>query len=204
MTMFVQRTPEQLMRDQRTYSAAWQLAAQSREHIESARRENREVQTEARRRIAALRRVNVALLERSQLSIVASQRALEIPRVVVVHRQEWMRRQLGLALTEQGLLVVATCDDGADCLGIAVAEQPDLVVVESRLPSFPAVDLLGSLREFSPRSFLAAQTESDDDVQKLIDAGASAVFSRRIPVPDACGRLVGFIRDRPEPVLVLA
>lgn len=172
---------------------------------ESARRENREVQTEARRRVGALRRANAALLARAESSIADSLKLLDAqaPRAVVVHRQEWMLRTLGTGLSKQGLLVVALCDDGADALGISVAEQPDLVVVEARLPTVPAADLLGSLRQFSPRSLLAVQVETEEDVAPLLAAGASAVFSRRVPTADACARIGVYLRDRPDGHLLL-
>jgi CheY-like chemotaxis protein len=205
MTTFLPRSMAELERDRQANIAAWRAAAEGRERIESARRENRQVQTEARRRIEALRRANTALLAQSDHSIRESIEILDVarPRAVLVHRQEWVREQLRSALLIHGMEVIAVCDDGADCLGISVAEQPDLVVVEARLPSIPAVELLSSLRQFSPWSLLAAQVESDEEVEAMLAAGARAVFHRRVPAAQACAQLAGYLRERPDDLLLL-
>jgi CheY-like chemotaxis protein len=199
------RSALELLQDQLDGVAAWQIAARAREQAENARRENREVRTEARRRLEALRRTNEALLARSDAAVMESVNILSTatPRAVVVHRQDWMREKLSIGLTEQGLTVVAQAQDGADALGISIAEQPDLLVVEDRLPSVRTVEILRTLKLFAPRTVIAAQVEHDSGVGDMLEAGAAAVFHRRVPPAVLCDQIVRYLRNRPRDVLLL-
>lgn len=199
------RSTLELLQDQLAGMAAWQIVARAREIAENTRRENREVRTEARRRLEALRRVNTALLARSEVAVAESMHFLSTttPRAVVVHRQDWMRKKLSAGLAGHGLAVVAQAEDGADALGISIAEQPDLLVVEDRLPSMRTVEVLRSLQDLAPRTVVAAQVEHDSDVGAMLDAGAAVVFSRRVPPAVFCEQVAEFLRDRPERVLLL-
>jgi hypothetical protein len=204
--LYITRTAAQLRKDRERGAAAWQSFAGSREEFETVRRENREASTEARRRLEALRRINAALLERSEKAAAASQKVIgRVPaRAVVVHRLDWMRERLALGLDEHGIAVVARERDGADGLGITIAEQPELLIVEDRLPSVRAVDLVRSLRDFAPNTVVAAQVEHADELDELIEAGAAAVFGRRVPPADVCAQLAGYLRSRPGEPLIMA
>jgi hypothetical protein len=68
------------------------------------------------------------------------------PRVVLAHRNEWFRSKLAVALTAEGIRVVADTDNGADASGITTVEQPDLLVLEDRLPSFTGPDVIGRVK----------------------------------------------------------
>ncbi len=201
----VNRTVLQLVQDQLQGITAWQTSARARELADTARKDNRELHLDSRRRLEALRRANVALIARSEVTITRSLHLLDVadPRAVVVHRQEWMREKLALGLTHQGLSVVAEADDGADALGISIAEQPDLVVIEDRLPSMTAVEVLRSLQEFAPHTVLAAQVDDGSRVAVILEAGASAVFSRRIPPAELCEQIAQFLKERPAQALLV-
>lgn len=203
---FVTRTAKALLQDQLDGITAWQEAARVMELAETARRENRQAGTEARRRLEALRRTNAALLSRSHEAADDSRKLMgRVPaRAVVVHRLDWMRDRLASGLAAQGLSVIAQEHDGADGLGVTIAEQPELLVVEDRLPSIRAAELVSSLRQFAPRTLVAAQVENPGEFELMLEAGADAVFSRRVPPASVCAQLAGFLRDRPQEPLVLA
>lgn len=199
------RTPAALRRDRERGIAAWQSAAATMEGLERVRRENREVGTEARRRLDALRRVNQALVERSELAAAASLEVMKrVPvRAVVVHRLDWMRDRLAAGLSDHGIVVVGAEHDGADGLGVTIAEQPDLLVVEDRLPSIRATEVVSSLRQFAPKTVVAAQVEGAEELEALLEAGAAAVFGRRVPPADVCAQLALLLRERPEAPLIV-
>jgi CheY-like chemotaxis protein len=193
------RSAEQLLQAQRDGVSAWQVASRAREVFEGNRRESREAKIDARRRLDALRRANVALVTRSKAVVVSGDVLQDAaPRAVVVHRQDWMRGKLALGLRGQGLRVVAEAADGADGLGISIAEQPDLVLIEDRVPSMTTTEVLRSLREFAPGTVTAAQVEHDDEVGDMLDAGAAAVFSRRMPPAQLCEQIVQFLKAQPD------
>jgi hypothetical protein len=173
-----------LRKDRQRGMAAWEQAAAAREPEAMA---NRQAGAEARRRVEALRRVSHAMTERHEL-LAGSAHQADVARGIVVHRLEWMRERLAAGLGDHGIAVVASEHDGADGLGVTIAEQPVLLVVEDRLPSLRAVEVVSSVREFDA----------------LLEAGVAAVFSRRIPPADICAHLAGLLRERPDEPLVVA
>jgi DNA-binding NarL/FixJ family response regulator len=108
-----------------------------------------------------------------------------------------------LRLAELGVEVLAEADDGADGLGISIAEQPDLVLVEDRLPSLPALELVAAVREYAGHALVGAQVEHEADVAPLVEAGVNAVFSRRIPPAVMAEELHALLLAPPnQPLLV--
>lgn len=51
---------------------------------------------------------------------------------MLAHRNEWfLTTRVAQRLTDEGVRVVARTDNGAEGIGLVVAEQPDLVPVEA-------------------------------------------------------------------------
>lgn len=105
--------------------------------------------------------------------------------MVIAHRNEWFVGKVTHAFHDRGLLVVAQVDNGADAVGIAVAEQPDLLVVEDTLAMVPGEHVVRDVREYCPRTLVAAQVAYGDRVGTLLRAGAFTVFTRQVPPLDA-------------------
>ena len=82
--------------------------------------------------------------------------------------------------------MVAESADGADGLAAVVLEQPDVLVLEARLPSLPGIDVVRTVHELAPRTLVAVQAESSAEVERLLDAGAAAVFSPTVPPAAVC------------------
>jgi CheY-like chemotaxis protein len=190
----------QLAERQRAGVTAWRNALELREAAELARQESREARLEASRKLDALRRADAALQARVELA--AASHATD-PRAVVAHRQDWVREKVALALVEQGIDVLVAVEDGAEALGVSVAEQPELLVLEGRLPSLLAVDLVRDIRTFSPATLVAAQVESDQEIAPLVEAGARVVFGRQLHPGQVAEHVVSYLRTRPDEVLLL-
>jgi CheY-like chemotaxis protein len=199
------RTPLELLQDQLDAVTAWQSAARRLELLQLVREDSGAPSGDLPEHMRGLRRANAALLARADaavaqtLDVLSTRRA----RALVAHRQEWMRDKIASGLTALGVRVLEVVDDGADALGIAVAEQPELVVVEDQLPTISTADLVRSLRKYSPRTLVTAQVQSDRDVGRMLDAGASAVFSRRVPPAMLCEQVTAYLNDASEDVLLL-
>lgn len=159
---------------------------------------------DAQRRLEALRRTQDALETRAEEVSTRSLHAQEQhPRAVVVHRNAWLRDTLGLRLAELGVRVVAETEDGAEGLGLAIAEQPDVLVVEDRLPSLPAVEVVSGVRQYVLGALVAAHVEHQEDVPKLVAAGADAVFGRRVTPGVMAEQLASLLESpRDEPLLL--
>jgi hypothetical protein len=151
---------------------------------------SREMRMDVTRSLEVLRREHVAVVRRAheQLRVTgALLRGTPGRRVVIAHRNEWFVGKVAAALQDRGLVVVACVDNGADAVGIAVAEQPDLLLVEDTLAMVPGEQVLRDVRCYCPDTLVGAQVAHGDRVGAFLEAGAAAVFTRQVP-PDAAAR----------------
>ncbi len=132
----------------------------------------------------ARRREQQALLARADQHLRESGQVLSgraPTRAVLAHRNAWLRDAVAARLTAEGVEVVGVFEDGADAAGTVVIEQPDLLLVEDRLPTLTGLEVVRRVRGFAPLTVVGAQVLDSAGVQALVDAGAQAVFTRRVP-----------------------
>ena len=172
---------------------AWTRAHQSWEQSAQATAVSREMRLDLNRRLQARRREQAAIIARADAQLRLSGDVLGTNgplRAIVAHRHEWIAQKITDLLTDRKVHVVGTFTDGADTAGTVVAEQPDLVLVEDRLPTLTGVDVVREVREYSPLTVVGAQALDSPGVAALVDAGAHAVFTRRIPPSDIVDQLL--------------
>ncbi|MCW2608458.1 MAG: DNA-binding response regulator [Frankiales bacterium] len=172
--------------DRRQREAALEATAQTREtRLDSARSRD------------ALRRQHAALVERAHAHLLATGEQLgrqSRRRVVLAHRNAWFLDRVQTVLQDDGLDVVALTDNGADAVGLVVAEQPDLVLLEDALLMVPGEEVVRQARHYAPLALVAVQTASDAAVARLLEAGATAVFTRQVPPRDVAHALLDLVR----------
>ena len=171
-------------------------ARHARESAAAASARTREMRLDASRSMHVLRRQHDALIARAHEQLRASGDLLHGTaecRVVLAHRSEWFLREVSTVLSTGGVSVVAELDNGADVVGLVVAEQPDLVLVEDALAMVRGEDVLREAREFAGDTLVGVQVASDDRMGPLLDAGAAAVFSRRTRPREVAGSLLGLL-----------
>ena len=164
------------------------------EQAAAAAARSREMRMDLARSLEVLRREHDAVVRRAHEQLRLSGallRAAPERRVVIAHRNEWYVGKLSAALQEHGVLVVAQVDNGADAVGIAVAEQPDLVLVEDTLAMVPGEQVVRDVLGYCPSTMVAAQVAHGDRVDSFLDAGAAAVFIRSVPPVDAARGILG-------------
>ena len=172
-------------------------ARRMREEAAAAAARSRELRMDAARSLEVVRRQHDAVIARTDAQLRASGQLLRATaerRIVLAHRNDWLVRTLQQRLEDSGLVVVAHTDNGADAVGLVVAEQPDLVLVEDTLAMLPALEVIREIRQFAPETLVTAQAAHGDRVGQLLDAGATTVFTRRVPpheVARSLLRLVG-------------
>jgi CheY-like chemotaxis protein len=158
----------------------------------------REARMDASRLRDVLRRQHEALVAHCDAQLAATTRpALSRAdrRIVIAHRNEWFAGKVTQALELRGLRVAATTANGAEAVGIVVAEQPDLVLVEDALPMTTGAQVVQQVRRFSPDTVVAAQVAYGDGMAPLLDAGAAAVFVRSVPPADVATRLLELLDE---------
>jgi CheY-like chemotaxis protein len=136
---------------------------------------------DAARRLDVLRRQHEAVVATTDEALRTSRDLLRssTTRAVVVHRNPWFTRKLSDALASEGIDVLAQLDNGADAVGMVVAEQPDLLLLEDPLPMMTAEQVVHEVRTYSPHTFVAVQADTGA-IGQLLSAGAGSVFTRQI------------------------
>jgi two-component system response regulator RegX3 len=89
-----------------------------------------------------------------------------------------------------GTTVLGVLDDGAAAVGWAVADQPDLLLLEEMLPTVPGREVVRRVREFSPSTVVAVQVGYADDVRPMLEAGAHLAVPRRVPPAELAATLL--------------
>ena len=92
--------------------------------------------------------------------------------------------------------VVATASDGANALELVQAHEPDVAVVDFRMPRLASVDLLKALGERAPGTRVIVYTAEADEavVRGALGAGAAGVLLKESPLPDLL-RAVGVVTE---------
>ncbi|MCU1599545.1 MAG: hypothetical protein JWO22_254 [Frankiales bacterium] len=156
---------------------------QSRQMAAKADQQSREARMDARRRLDVIRAAHAAIIERSRSSLADSGRVLDAfpaPTLVLAHRQPWWRDKLAGQLAAAGVHVLACLDNGADAIGVSIAEQPDLLVVEDNLLMVSGTGVIREVRAFAPATVIVAQAQTEQQISALLEAGAHLTFTRRV------------------------
>jgi CheY-like chemotaxis protein len=180
------RDVTELVRDQQQGLAAWQRDLELRLGRDPETEIDREAQMDARRRLAGLHRIRSAVLAcqaRRDRGLPASAKH---PRAVVVHRSSWMRARIAEQFASIGIQVVGEGDDGAVAVAMAVVEQPELLLLEDRLPWVMPVEVVEEVHRYAPHTVVAVQMEDSGEAAQMLEAGATAVFSRSIRPAELC------------------
>ena len=173
-------------------------AAQAAADAAPLTREGRLDATRARDVLDRQHEALIAHVDRQLADAGGPWRSCAVQRALVAHRSEWFAGRVAEALTPYGVHVVAQLDNGADAVGVALAEQPDLLLVEDALPMVPGPRVVAEVLELCPGTVVAAQVEHSGRVSALLDAGATAVFDRRRAPADVAGDLVELLRPVDE------
>jgi CheY-like chemotaxis protein len=104
----------------------------------------------------------------------------ETARALLAHRHPWFTERLAELLQEAGVDVVAQAANGADAVGIAVAEQPELVLVEDSLLMLPADEAVREIRKYCPHAVIAVRVSGQDRAGLMLEAGADTVLARQL------------------------
>lgn len=169
---------------------AFHAARREVERSVAVRARSREDMLDARRRLECLRRQHAALVARADEHLRASVDVLVShvpPRAVLAHRNDWFKAEVDDCLGQHGIRVVATVADGADAVGVAAAEQPDVLLVEDTLPTMRGEEVVREVLRLSPGSTVVAHVSHDAGVAAMLAAGAAAAWARRVP-PGEVGR----------------
>ena len=149
--------------------------------------QSREDRLDLQRVVQARERERAALLvhlDRQERAVLAGPSSSRRPVIVIAHRRPWWRDKVRGALEDAGLCVDFVVEDGADAVAVLLAEQPEVVLAEDRLPTASGLDLVRRARLLSPATFIALQVPDEQALQAALDAGVRAAYTRQVPPAD--------------------
>ena len=90
-----------------------------------------------------------------------------------------------------GFTVVGPAPDGRRALALARAEQPELAVVDYRMPRLAGIELVQALRDAAPATAVCVYTAEGDAAlaDGVLTAGAAAVVLKESPLADLADAL---------------
>ncbi|MGW9210394.1 response regulator [Embleya sp. NPDC055664] len=105
-------------------------------------------------------------------------------RVLVVDDQELVREGIASLLGIQpGITVIGAVSDGRQAVAVAVAEHPDVILMDVRMPVLDGVAAVAQIRERAPLCRVIMLTTFDDDeyVTDALRAGAVGYLLKNLP-----------------------
>lgn len=108
----------------------------------------------------------------------------DVIRLLIVDDHPVVRDGLrGIFDATDGLEVVGEAGDGSAALSMALALDPDVVLMDLRMPGVGGVDAIRTLRERSVRARVLVLTtyDSDSDVLPAVQAGATGYLLKDAP-----------------------
>ncbi|HEU0104220.1 MAG TPA: hypothetical protein VFR07_18065 [Mycobacteriales bacterium] len=197
------RSEAELIADQLAGIASWTSARPLREAVAASVTLSREMRLDLKRRMEVRRREQAGLLARASYQLEQGDRVLgRRPRAVLVHRNSWLSGKVADRLQALGVQVIGRFEDGADATGAVVVEQPEIVLVEDRLPTLSGLEVLERATRFAPRTLVGAQLLDADERDIYLEAGAQAVFTRRVPPEMIADQLVDCLAGPAGPLSV--
>ena len=170
----------------------------AQEHAAELAARTREQRMDAQRRMGVLRRQQEALVARTHEQLRASGELLSGPtrlRAVVAHQRPWFSERLVALLRERDVSVVGPLDNGADAVGVVVAEQPDLLVVGDVLVMQSTDAVVAEVARHSSDTLVAAQVPSPVQAGALLDSGARVVIASGSTPEELLEQALPLLRD---------
>lgn len=102
------------------------------------------------------------------------------PRVLLADDHDRLRGALRDLLTESGFEVVGESGDGADAVALARLHEPDIVVIDLRMPVLNGLDATRLIKDARPATQVVVLSafESPELERQALDAGAFAYLDK--------------------------
>lgn len=196
----VRRSEAELLLDQLAGIEEWTRAHRATGRLFDTAM-SREQRLDLARRRDVVDRQRAALLARTACQLQSSDRPRSgvAGRALIVHRNDWFKGKLCAGLEAGGITVVDQLANGAEAVGVAVAEQPDVVVLEGALPMLSGLDVTREVRRYAPRTVVIAQVGSDVEVGPFLESGATSAYTRSVPPADIAADVLALLMGSRQP-----
>lgn len=113
-------------------------------------------------------------------------------RILLVEDNKVFREALELLLGLQAdFEVVASIGDGSEAVAAALAQRPDVVLMDYRLPGLDGVQATAAVREACPEVAVVCLTASANarEIEALYEAGAAACLTKDQELDEIVGAI---------------
>ena len=112
-------------------------------------------------------------------------------RILIADDHPLFRIGLSYALAAQGFEVVGQAEDGVAAIEQSEIHQPDVVLLDVKMPRCNGIDACRAIRERVPETFVAMLTTFEEDavIQAAREAGAQGFFSKETDPAELTRRL---------------
>ena len=125
-------------------------------------------------------------------------------KILVVDDDPAISEMLTLVLQAEGFDTVAVAD-GAEAVGAAEAEQPDLILLDLMLPGMNGIEVRQQIRRSSNVPIIMLTAKSDtEDVVKGLEAGADDYIAKPFKHAELLARIRTRLRPRESRQLVVS
>jgi DNA-binding NarL/FixJ family response regulator len=136
---------------------------------------------------------------RGQAESAAEQGEPRALRVVIADDHPFYRGRLAISLREHGVEVVDEVGNGQAAIEAAAATEPDVILMDLRMPLLSGVDATRRLTELSPRLRILAisATALEDEIADAMLWGANGYVSKDRSLPDLISAIGMIAAGRP-------
>lgn len=121
-------------------------------------------------------------------------------RVMLVDDHEMVRNGLGtFLLIHDDLELVGEAGDGEEALRLFASVQPDVILMDLKMPRMDGVEATQALLARSPEARVIALTSFDDDqlVEQALEAGATGYLLKNVDADDLADAIRAAHRGKP-------
>lgn len=118
-------------------------------------------------------------------------------RVLIADDHPLFRIGLSYALAAQGFEVVGQAEDGVAAIEQSERHQPDVVLLDVKMPRCNGIDACRAIRERVPEVFVALLTTFEEEavIQAAREAGAQGFFSKETDPAELTRRLIRMMAE---------
>jgi DNA-binding NarL/FixJ family response regulator len=120
------------------------------------------------------------------------------PRCLIADDHPALTTAVSSYLADNGFEIVGPVPDGRRAVQLATETQPELALVDYRMPRLMGTELIVALREASPETRICVYTADGDDklATEVLEAGAVALVLKEAPLADLVRALEAALAGR--------
>ncbi len=117
-------------------------------------------------------------------------------RILIADDHALFRMGIRYALTAKGFDVVAEANNGNEAINLALLEQPDLAILDIKMPELDGIAACSEILKYSPNTLIIMLTTFEEPAILLAakNAGAKAYLSKETEIAELVNKLEDILK----------